>query len=120
MHSRARYASRRSLPEAWHARRYAEGGAGEQKTKMDPKGKAAKRVTDEAMVRIDDCEVEREVEELMRLEEEDEAEVPEDYGVDEEAVHEAESSAAATRRRPAPRCKQPVTGRVAGSHFQAG
>jgi hypothetical protein len=58
-------------------------------------------------VRGDDSEVERQVDELMRMEEEEaEEELPEaDFGIDEDDSPQAESSAAATRRGPARCCK---------------
>jgi hypothetical protein len=65
-------------------------------------------------VRVADSEVERQVDERMRLDEEDEEEGPpeaehvqeeEHFGIDEEDIPEAKSSAAATRWGPAQCCK---------------
>jgi hypothetical protein len=77
--SRARHATRRDLLNARHAREYAESGGrkgkgkGKAKQTNAAKGKGKKRTKDEDMVRLDDSEVERQVEELMRLDEEEEA-----------------------------------------------
>jgi hypothetical protein len=111
--SRARHATRRDLLNARHAREYAESGGrkgkgkGTTKQTKAPKAKAGKRPVDEDTVRVDDSEVERQVEQLMRMEEEEaEEELPgADFGIDEDDIPEAESSAAATRRGPARRCK---------------
>jgi uncharacterized protein YjiS (DUF1127 family) len=58
--------------------------------------------------RTDYSKVERQVEELLRMEEEEaEEERPmADFGIDEDDIPEAESSAAATRRGPTRRCKR--------------
>jgi transposase len=100
--SRARNVPRRSLLDIRHARHYAEGGGrtAKQKKKKEPEGKEVEPVSDEDTVRSNDNEVEREVEELMMVvegeaEEEAHAQEPEDLGVDEEAIPEAESSSAA-------------------------
>jgi DNA repair exonuclease SbcCD ATPase subunit len=73
--SRARQATRQDLLNARYAREYAESGGhgrrgkgkGKAKQTKAAKGKGAKRATDEDTVRLDDKEVERQVEELMRL-----------------------------------------------------
>jgi hypothetical protein len=100
--SRARNVPRRSLLDVRHARHYAEGGGrtAKQKKKKEPQGKEVDPVSDEDTVRSNDSEVEREVEELMMVveeeaEEEAHAQDLEDLGVDEEAIPEAESSSAA-------------------------
>jgi hypothetical protein len=118
--SRARHATRRDLLNARHAREYAESGGrkrkgkGKEKQTKAAKGKGKKRAKDEDTVRLDDSEVERQVEELERLDEEDEAEGPpeaalvredEGFGVDEEDIPDAESSADAARRGPTRSCK---------------
>jgi hypothetical protein len=80
-------------------------GEGHGETKV-PKAKVRKRPVDEDTLRVDDIEVERQLEELMRMEEEAEEGPPEAYfGIDEDDIPEAESSVAATRREPAQRCK---------------
>jgi hypothetical protein len=65
---------------------------GKQKKKKDPKFKAPKHVTDKYTVRFNDNKVEREVEKLIKLQEEEKEEGPEeaanthqveDFGVDE-------------------------------------
>jgi transposase-like protein len=124
--SRARHATRADLLKARHAREYAESGgrtkSGKKKSKQtkEAKEKAVKHPRDEDTIRPCDSEVEREVDELMRLEEEGEVggspettPVPEDnrLGYDEDIIPEAESSAAATRRGPARRCKGGKGGR---------
>jgi hypothetical protein len=65
-------------PNARYPREYAESGGrkgkgrGKAKQTKAAKGKGTKRATDEDTVRLDDGEVERQVEELMRLDEEEE------------------------------------------------
>jgi hypothetical protein len=109
MLSSARHATRRDLLNAQHARKYAESGGrkgtgkGTTKQTKAPKASAGKRPVGEDTVRIDDSEVERRVEQLMRMEEEEPPEA--DFGIDEDDIPEAESSAAATRRGPARCCK---------------
>jgi hypothetical protein len=111
--SRVWHATRRDLLNALDAREYAESGGRKGKGKgttkqiKAPKAKAGKRPVDEDTVRADDSEVERQVEELLRMEEEEaEEQRPEaDFGIDEDDIPEAESSAAATRTGPARRCK---------------
>jgi hypothetical protein len=112
--SRSRHATRRDLLTARHARQYAESGGrigkgkGKGKWAKAPKTKAGKHPADEYTVRADESEVERQVEEILRREEEEEAEeLPEaDFGIDEDDIPEAESSAEATRRGPARGCKR--------------
>jgi hypothetical protein len=111
--SRGRHATRRDLLNARHAREYAESGGrkgkgkGTTKQTKAPKTKAGKRPVDEYTVRVDDSEVETQLEQLMRMEKEEaEEELPEaDFGINEDDIPEAESSAAATRREHARRCK---------------
>jgi hypothetical protein len=79
--SRARQTTRRDLLNARYAREYAESGGhgrkgkgkGKAKQTKAAKGKGTKCATDEDTVRLDDSEVERQVEELMRLDEEEDA-----------------------------------------------
>jgi hypothetical protein len=109
--SRARHATRRDLLNAWNAQEYAESGGrkrkgmgmGTAKQTKAPKSKVGKHSVDEDTVRADDSEVERQVEALMRLEEEEAEEGPTEahFGIDEDDIAEAKSSAAATRRGPA-------------------
>jgi hypothetical protein len=123
--SRARHATRADLLKARHAREYAESGgrtkSGKKKSK-EAKAKAAtrKHPRDEDTIRPCDSDVEREVDEMMRLEEEAEeggtpetTPVPDDnrLGYDEDIIPEAESSVAAIRRGPARRCKGGTGGR---------
>jgi hypothetical protein len=118
--SRARHATRRDLLNARHAREYAESGGrkgkgkGKAKLTKAARGKGKKRAKDEDTVCLDDSEVERQVEELMRLDEEEEAGGPpeaahvreeERFGVDEEDIPDAESSMDAVRRGPTRSCK---------------
>jgi hypothetical protein len=117
---RARHATRRDMLNARHAREYAESGGrngkgkGKAKQMTAAKRKGTKRAKDEDTVRLDDSEVERQVEELMRLDEEEEAGGPpeaalvreeERFGVDEEDISDAESSVDAVRRGPTHSCK---------------
>jgi hypothetical protein len=112
--SSAQHAARRDLLNARHARQYADSGGRKGKAKgttkwtKAPKANARKRSVVEHTMRADDSEVERQVEELLRMEEEEaEEERPKaDFGIDEDDIPEAESSAAATRREPARRCKR--------------
>jgi predicted nucleic acid-binding Zn-ribbon protein len=101
----------RGCAEAGGRREQAKGTAKQTKA---PKVKDAKRTADEDTVRVEDSEVERQVDERMRLDQEDEEEGPpeaelvqgeEHFGIDEEDIPEAESSAVATRWGPARRCK---------------
>jgi hypothetical protein len=89
-------------------------GKGKAKQTKAAKGKGVKRAADEDTARLDDSEVERQVEELMRLDEEEEEGGPpeaalvrdeERFGVDEEDIPDAESSADAVRRGPTQICK---------------
>jgi hypothetical protein len=91
-------------------------GKGKSKAKQTKaaKGKGAKRAADEDKACLDDSEVKIQVEELMRLDEEEEEGGPpkaalvreeERFGVDEEDIPDAESSANAVRRGPTRSCK---------------
>jgi hypothetical protein len=89
-------------------------GKGKAKHTKAAKGKGKKRTKDEDTVRLDDSEVERQVEELERLDEEDEAEGPpeaalvredEGFGGDEEDIPEAETSIDVVKRGPTRSCK---------------
>jgi SOS response regulatory protein OraA/RecX len=118
--SRAQQATRRDLLNARYAREYAESGGrkgkgkGKAKQTKAAKGKGANRVTDGGTARLADGEVERQVEELMRLDEEEEEGGPpeaalvreeERFGVDEEDSPDTEYSADAVRRDPMHSCK---------------
>jgi hypothetical protein len=81
-------------------------GTGEQKKTKEPKGRAVKRTTNENTILFDDSNVERGMEEHIRLEEEEEEEGSEEaapaheqenLGVDEEAISEGKSSVAVIR-----------------------
>jgi hypothetical protein len=84
--SRARQATRRDLLNARYAREYSESGGrkgkgkGKAKRTKAAKGKDAKRATDEDTAHPDDSEVERQVEEVMRLDEEEEEGGPQEPG----------------------------------------
>jgi hypothetical protein len=92
----------------------AEKGKGKAKQTKAAKGKGAKRAADEDTARLDDSEVKRQVGELTRLDEEEEEGGPpeaalvreeERFGLDEEDIPDAESSADAVRRGPTRSCK---------------